>query len=100
DDDVVQVGDDRGDRELPLEADRQVDHDADDDERERLGPILRQLLADLRPYDLAARQSQRFDGASGANLARRGLPLGCSAFLRLDGTALGLAKRIENTGGE
>ena len=30
--DVVQVGDDRGDRELPLEAERQVDHDADDDE--------------------------------------------------------------------
>src|SRR5574337_993919 len=30
DDDVVQVGDDRGDRELPLEPEREVEHDADD----------------------------------------------------------------------
>ena len=30
DDDVVQVGDDAGHRELPFEAERQVDHDADD----------------------------------------------------------------------
>ena len=30
DDHVMQVGDDRGDRELPLEAEREVNHDADD----------------------------------------------------------------------
>ena len=41
-------GDDRGDRELPFEADRQIDHDADDDERERLRAIDREFAAVCR----------------------------------------------------
>jgi hypothetical protein len=39
DDHVVQVGDDGGDRELPLEAQRQVDHDADDGRQQRVDAV-------------------------------------------------------------
>ncbi len=50
----VQVGDDGRDGELPLEAKRQVQHDADDDEGERLRAVFGQLAPDLRADELAA----------------------------------------------
>ena len=53
------VGDDGCDRELPFEAQRQVDHDADDDEAQRHGAVHGQFLADLRTDELAALQRQR-----------------------------------------
>jgi len=52
----VQVGDDAGHRVLPLEAHRQVDHDADDHEGQRLQAVGRQLLPHLGPHELGAPQ--------------------------------------------
>ena len=96
DDDVVQVGDDRGDRELPLEAKRQVDHDADDDEGERLRAVLGELVADLRADELAARQPHRLGRAGGADLACRRLALLGAPSRGDDAAALGLAQLAED----
>ena len=54
DDDVVQVGDDRRDGEAPLEAQREVDDDAERDEQQRERAVLVELLADLRADELDA----------------------------------------------
>ena len=43
----MQVGNDRGDGETPLETEGQVDDDADDHQQERQGTVFGQFLADL-----------------------------------------------------
>ena len=44
----MQVGDDRRHREAPLEAEGEVDDDADDDQQQRHRAVLGEFLADLR----------------------------------------------------
>src|SRR3546814_2229381 len=51
---VMQGGQDRGDRELPLEAEGDVDQEADDHEQQRPDRVARQVLADLRADELRA----------------------------------------------
>ena len=62
----MQVRDDRGDAELPLEAQPQVEHDADRDEEQRERAVLEELLADLRADELDALQLHRRDRSSSA----------------------------------
>ena len=58
-DHVVQIGDDRGDRELPLEAEGEVDHDADDDQQQCERAVVREFLADRRADELHALELDR-----------------------------------------
>jgi hypothetical protein len=53
---VVQVGDDRRDRETPFEAERQVDDDADDDQQQRHRTVFRKFPADLGANELDTTQ--------------------------------------------
>ena len=53
---VVQVGDDAGEAEAPLEAHPQVQHDADRGDEQRKRAVLDELLADLRTDELHAAQ--------------------------------------------
>src|SRR5687767_10921059 len=55
-DDIVQIGDDRRDRELPLEAEREIDHDANYDHQQRKQAVLCELGADLWSDELDAAQ--------------------------------------------
>src|SRR5690606_6749058 len=48
DDHVVHRGEDRRDRELPFEPERDVGQEADHHEQHRVDAVLGQLLADLR----------------------------------------------------
>ncbi len=59
DDHIVQVGHNRGDRELPLEAKGQIHRDADDHEHERQQAVGGQLLAHLWPHKFGAAQLHR-----------------------------------------
>jgi hypothetical protein len=70
DDDVVQVGDDRRHRELPLEAHGQVDHHADHHHDQRVQAVLGQLVADLRADEFDALQVHHF-GAGRVHAAVR-----------------------------
>ena len=69
---VVEVSDDRGHREAPFEAQRQIGDDADADQKKGQRAVLVELLADLR--------SDEFDALLGdarvVRLERRHDPLG------------------------
>ena len=96
DDHVVEVGDDAGDRKLPLEPDGEINHDAGDRRGQRQGTVARQFGADRRPDKFAALQSN----ALGADLTahwRGGLDA-LVGLHRLGGndTALSLAQRSEH----
>jgi hypothetical protein len=56
---VVQVGHDAGHRELPLEAQRQVDHDADHRDAQRQRAVGGEFLAHRRADELGALERQR-----------------------------------------
>ena len=94
DDDVVQVGDDGGDRELPLEAERQVDHDAHHHDGQRLGAVLRVSSSPTAgPTDLAARQRT---GSAPPALAQTGCATASPLAVTCSGeppAGLGLAQR-------
>ena len=51
---VVEVGDDGCNRELPLKAEGQVDHDAEDHERQRRAAVAGELIAHLGTDELRA----------------------------------------------
>ena len=69
----MQVGDDRGDRELPLKAQCQIGHDADHDKGQRLGTVAGEFIADRGTDELGARKLDR--------LVARGRDAGWSADL-------------------
>ena len=81
-DDVVQVGDDGGDRILPFEAKRQIDHDAEHHHAQRLEAVLRKFFTDLRANKFGAAQCDA--GISGLQSREDFVALlGCAdAFLR------------------
>ena len=95
DDHVVQVGDDRRDRELPLEAERQVDHDADHHHGQRLQ---RRRSASSSPTcgpTNSLRDSRTGSALPARTPARRRSP--CRSRLAGDDlSALGLAQLAED----
>src|SRR5471032_2603867 len=97
DDDVVQVGDDGGDGELPLEAHGQVNHHADDHHHQRVQAVGGQFVADLRADEIEFAQvdqlrAGRVDAAVLAHL----LALGRDGADFFHTALLDLAQRLEH----
>src|SRR5471030_106576 len=97
DDDVVQVGDDGGDGELPLEAHGQVNHHADDHHHQRVQAVGGQFVADLRTDEIEFAQvdqlrAGRVDAAVLAHL----LALGRDGADFFHTALLDLAQRLEH----
>ena len=84
-------------RELPLEAQGQVGHDAEHGDAQGQRAVLVELGADRRPHRLGARQQQRLLAVGrGARRAADLLALRREVLLGAHGAGLGLAQRLED----